>query len=690
MADFDVNIVLRARDEARGVVRGLKGELAGLPGPLGGRGRGRADGQLFRASNLASAASGVNQLTNMAKGALGTPLELAANFEQGMAEVRAVTSDALLADNFDALTKKARELGATTEFTAQEVASGLKFMGVAGFDTQKQLSTIAPLLDAATVSGADLGKVSDVVTDVMGGFGMGADEATRAVDSMVTTTLSANTNLLQLGRGLFKVAPLAKKAGIDINEVNAMLGVLANAGIKGAEGGTVMRNMLLSVTGKPTKDMRKALRQMGLDSAKLRKILDKDGLEGALAAINKQFHTLNPSQQLFAANVMFGRRTAAGATEVLSQLTGGYADLKTKLDASNGTAAETAKQFRSTAKASAKELKSALEETGIVVGEALLPVLRPMLEDAKEAARSFAEWAKKNPELVQTLGKILIGVVAVGSVLGPVLLTLSSLHSVIGLASGSGRVFAAVLKSQMVANMMTATTESVKLGGSLKSLAGQPGGKLGIFGAATAAFAVGYAFGTWLDSTFGISDAISGINTEMSIHNQLLKEELGLQVGLSKFRGAAKLGSLTEGERKKLKAAQERKEALSKELADFEESQGFDATDLVSPVLAAQNFLDRKEKREAITNRIQAAQAEIDRLNKTGREREIAADQATAKGETAKALEVANAQSAALAGGGGKGTVKIIVADDRKIRAEIVDQDDINLAMENGITTEGM
>lgn len=500
MADFAVNIVLKARDEARATIRALQRDLVGLQrsggrggrggaggagalgggvmDPLGGGGR-RGDRLGGVIGDLNASAMAVNRLTAMTRGALAAPLDLAANFEQSMAEVRAVTSDALLGDNFDKLIAKARELGASTEFTAQEVSQGLKFMGVAGFDTAEQLGTISPLLDAATISGAELGQVSDIVTDVMGGFGLGAEEATMAVDSMVATTLNANTNLLQLGRGLFKVAPLAKKVGISIHEVNATLGVLANAGIKGAEGGTVMRNMLLAVSGKPTKDMEKALRKLGLSSKELRKILDREGLEGALGAINTRFQELPPSMQLFAANVLFGKRTAAGATEILSKLTTGYEDLKEKTEGSAGAAAETAKGFRDTAKGGAKELKSALEDLGITIGNELLPILRPLMDDVKEAVRDFSKWAQANPDLLRTLGKVAIGIVGVGTVLGPVLLSISSLLTLFRVASPILRGFGNLAGGLVARNLKSMGGSASKTAASMR-LIGAAGGAIGI------------------------------------------------------------------------------------------------------------------------------------------------------------------------------------------------------------------
>lgn len=685
MADYAVNIVLKAQDEATATIRKLIAEtrkirsvsgMSGMGGmgaragsggrggfvldpssgmivPIaagrgrGGRGPGRKPrsgdiGGFFQdwdfdmgrvAANLGGASANISRLTDMTKTAVGTPLELAMNFEQAMFEVRAVTSDAAIGSNFDALTAKARQLGRDTEFTASQVASALKYMGMAGFDTNTQLATLSPLLDAATISGDDLGQVSDVVTDVMGGFGLSADDARMAVDSMTATTLNANTNLMQLGRGLFKVGPLAKKVGVDIHEVNAMLGVLASAGIKGAEGGTVLRNVLLGIAG-GTKDLNEEMQKAGLTAKEakavmdglnfpaLRKALSDGGIEAALGELDRRFKGLSPELQLFASQVIFGKRTAAGATEIISKLSTGYADLHAKVEDSSGASAKAAAEFRSTHKNSVTQLKSALEDLGITVGDELMPVIEPLIEDAKSMTKSFAAWAKENPELVRTLGKVAINVAVIGSVLAPVLLGLSSFTSLVTVGSFALKAFGGSAKIARVGlggiGKMAATT-----GPQVSTLIGSRAGLVGLLGGAAAAAAMGYAFGSWADDTFEISDQLSGLNTEMSIHNELQREGLAIQIGLSKVRGAALLGSLTEQERKDLDSAKRRKEQLSAELAENEDDWGSIALGHDKTLFGLDVGLRGSD---AINADIQRQQQIIDRINAAGIAREQRAE----------------------------------------------------------------
>lgn len=557
-AESNIDIVVRVRRDAAasGVLASIRRDAKRAVGNLTPRGSRGAS--LFGAANLATAATGVTQLTAVTRQAIGTPLRLAADFEQAITEVRAVTGDAQILENFDTLREKALEIGRATEFTAVEAAQGLKFLGVANRNTAESLESISPIMDAATVSGVALGRTSDLVTDVMGGFGLESDKTRSTVDTLITTTLNANTGLDALGRGLFKVGPLASKTGISLKEASTFMGVLANAGIKGGEGGTVLRNILLSVAGKPTKDMRRALRKLGFSSKELRKELGKSGLEGVTRLLAERTQSLSGPMQLFVSNILFGRRTAAGATEILSKLGTGYAELKTKVDASGGSSKKAAAEFRSTAQAAGKQLTSALTDAGITIGTKLLPVFLPLIADAKNAANAFSEWAGKNEEWVRTGGKILFWVTAIGTVLGPVLLTLSSLGSVVAIG---GAAFG--IMSTGIGLAVKTVTTLAPVAGKLVALLATPAGLVAL------AAGAGVAVGIWADETFHISDNLAGLNQEMIIHNQLLEAELGLQVGLSRIRGAALLSDLSEEEQVQLEAAKVEKERLGTQLANI-------------------------------------------------------------------------------------------------------------------------
>lgn len=710
MADFAVNIVLRAQDEATATVRRLGTELGKLrggggrggaraAGGRGGRGRsgfmGTVDFDAHRfAARLGGASANIDRLTSATRRAVGAPIELAMNFEQSMKEVRAVTGDAQIGANFEALTTKARELGRDTEFTAEQVAQGLKFMGIAGLDTSKQLETISPLLDAATVSGLELGRTSDVITDVMGGFGLvagekmanGVESARFAVDSMIATTLNANTNLDQLAQGLFKVGPLAKKVGVEFNEVNAMLGVLASAGIKGAEGGTALRNIMLSLTGKPSKDMRKLLKELGLKPKELRAALGERGLAGTMDLLMHQMKDLDAPMQLFASNVLFNRRTAVSATNILDKLSGEYDGLKDKIDGSTGASKAAADEFRSSTKSAVTQLKSAISDLGIEVGDGLMPVLRPLIGDAKEAVKQFSAWAKENPDLVRQLGKAAFAVIGLGTVLSPALLAASSLVSTITFGAQAFKIFGGALN--LASGPMSRFTGFVSgtMNPNVASMVGSTTGKLGILGAVASAALAGYQFGQWADETFELSNKLAGMN-------KIMAEQISLQLAQAKIRGAASLGDMTEEERSQLKQAQARKESLFKELEQHESEFSFNVGPSGIPFVGP-------SRSEHLQEKIAAEQATIDRLNQQAMARKAfnrgegteggkAVAGALTTASTAGDVERMMAQLKAAIQSGMSGKLEVEITDGRP-KVKRAQSSGVELSVESGVSPGGL
>lgn len=152
-------------------------------------------------------------------------------------ETQAVTTDATLA----------KEMGATTAFSATECAEALNYLALAGYDTQQMCNTLPTLLNLAASGGFDLATASDMVTDAMSARGMEISQADTMVDQMAKKAFSTNTSVKQLGEGILKIGATAKSIKGGTAELNTALGILANNGIKGAEGGTHLRNVILSL-----------------------------------------------------------------------------------------------------------------------------------------------------------------------------------------------------------------------------------------------------------------------------------------------------------------------------------------------------------------------------------------------------------------------------------------------------------
>lgn len=186
----------------------------------------------------------------------------AVNFEQGMADVRAVMKGVSEKD-FGRLTATAKKMGATTSFTATQAAEGLQNLARAGFSADQSIDALGGVLNAAAADSIDLGTAAGIVANTVRGFGLEAKQATGVADVLALTSARTNTDIVSLGEGMKFVAPIAKGLGVDVKDTSLALGLLANAGLKGTVGGTALKNMLLKLA-KPTEKTKKEFNRLGI------------------------------------------------------------------------------------------------------------------------------------------------------------------------------------------------------------------------------------------------------------------------------------------------------------------------------------------------------------------------------------------------------------------------------------------
>ena len=199
----------------------------------------------------------INKLQDFAK----ETMNLGIDFSASMSNVQAISG--ATGDEIAMLEQKARDLGATTVFSASDVADGFGYMAMAGWDTEQMMGGIAGVLNLAASSGEDLATTSDIVTDALTAFGMEAGDAGRLADVMAAASSNANTNVSMLGESFKYVAPVAGALGYSAEDTAVALGLMANSGIKASQGGTALRTMLTNMA-KPTDDMAYAMEQLGV------------------------------------------------------------------------------------------------------------------------------------------------------------------------------------------------------------------------------------------------------------------------------------------------------------------------------------------------------------------------------------------------------------------------------------------
>ena len=188
-------------------------------------------------------------------------IKTTADFDASMSKVAAISGAA--GDDFDALRNKAREMGATTKFTASEAAEAMNYMAMAGWKTEDMLSGVSGIMSLAAASGEELGTTSDIVTDALTAFGLAAEDAGHFSDILAAASSNANTNVAMMGESFKYAAPVAGSLGYTAEDIAVALGLMANSGIKASMAGTSLRNIFTRMA-KPTKESAMAMERLGL------------------------------------------------------------------------------------------------------------------------------------------------------------------------------------------------------------------------------------------------------------------------------------------------------------------------------------------------------------------------------------------------------------------------------------------
>ncbi|MEW4566127.1 phage tail tape measure protein [Bremerella sp. JC770] len=347
-----------------------------------------------------------NSVQNMGRNLTGVaavgaaPLAMAAatyaNFADKMAEVRAVTG--ATERQFGQLEGKARELGATTSYSASQVAEAMKYLGMAGFNPDQIMAGIPAVLNLARAGATDLATAADIASDVGSAFGLTADDLGHVADVMAVTASSANTSIEMMGETLKYAAPLAKAAGQSIEDTAATIGILGNNGIKASMAGTDLALIMKSV-GSSSK---KALNEIGVATeaeGKIRGIIDVMKDVGAATA------DMTQSERLAFFEKNFGR--AAKSALILSESGDAMDDLRTKIGTADGAAAKMAETMDDNLGGAFRRFMSAFEGVQISIGKALEGPLRGIVDWGGQALASIGKFIESNPLLVTSFAAII-------------------------------------------------------------------------------------------------------------------------------------------------------------------------------------------------------------------------------------------------------------------------------------------
>lgn len=348
--------------------------------------------------------------------AVGAPVGLAvrqfAKFDDAIRATAAVTGSLgpQGAAAFEMLNDKARELGATTSFTAVEVANLMTELGRAGFKPDEINAMTGAVLDMARATGTDATRSAGIMAATLRQFQLGAEDAARAADVLTYTANNTFNTVDSLGESLKYAGPVAKSLGMSLEDTAAILGVLGNVGIQGSEAGTALRRLSVISAGTGEK-LNKLFGINNTDAAgNLKPLVD------ILDEINTATATMPVAERTAKMAQAFGLLGITSAN-VLSQTAGGVRDLRAGLDTAAGTASNTAKAMDAGLGGALRIMLSAVEGTALAIGDALAPAIMTAVNFFERASTAATAFVKANGELVLSVASGVLQFTAMGAAL---------------------------------------------------------------------------------------------------------------------------------------------------------------------------------------------------------------------------------------------------------------------------------
>lgn len=398
-------------------------------------------------------------------------VSVGSEFEAAMSKVQAISGASGSA--LEKLTAKAKEMGATTQFSASEAAQAMQYMAMAGWKDTEMLNGIKGIMDLAAASGEELASVSDIVTDALTAFGMSAQDSGRFADVLAAASSNANTNVGLMGYTFKYVAPLAGSLKYSVEDVALAIGLMANAGIKGEQAGTALRSTFTRLIN-PPKEAANAMARLGIN------VKNADGtvkpLNETLVDLRKAFSKLSDSEKAEYASAMAGQEAMSGFLALVNASDSDFDKLSKSINNSNGAAANMAKTMQNNLQGQFKQFQSVTEGIGISIYDKFKKPLTEALFDVNSSlgelnnSISNGELSASFNHLGASIG-IVVKALADGLITAlPVLIDgftwlVDNGDIVIGVLSGIGAGLAAF----KIAGVITAVTTA--LGGATTAMA---------------------------------------------------------------------------------------------------------------------------------------------------------------------------------------------------------------------------
>nr|DAF04272.1 MAG TPA: minor tail protein [Caudoviricetes sp.] len=334
-------------------------------------------GDVLKANLYSSAIqSAVRKLISSLQSAARYCYDVGSSFEAGMSQVAAISG--ATASELDQLTAKAKELGASTKFTATQVSEAMNYMAMAGWNAEQMLSGIDGVMNLAAASGGDLAQTSDIVTDAITAFGLKAEDVGHFADVLAAASANANTNVAMMGETFSYCAPIAGALGFSIEDVSEAIGLMANSGVKSSMAGTALRTLFtklsddIKITGQ---NLGEVTIQTSNADGTMRELTD------ILTDMRGAFSQLTQSEKSSAAESIAGKYAMTGLLTLMNAGAGDVDKLRGAIENCDGATADMADTMQNNVSGAVTIMQSALEGLGIAVYDKFGEKLKDTLGD---------------------------------------------------------------------------------------------------------------------------------------------------------------------------------------------------------------------------------------------------------------------------------------------------------------------
>ncbi len=359
---------------------------------------GNAGLQTIEAVGGAIAAAGIAEAMKGIADAYRECVQVAGDFEQAMSAVEAIADSNT--SEMAALTAEAKELGATTKFTAQQSANAMEYMAMAGWDAQEMLGGMNGVINLAAAAGEDLAQVSDIVTDNLSAFGLRASDTAHFADVLAAAAANSNTNISIMGETFKSSSSVAGALGYSIEDVAVMVGLMANNSVKGSRAGTALRNIFNGLLGGVTLTA-KAFGE--LDYSAVNSDGSMKGLMETVEDLRGYFGQMTEAERVNNAMTIAGMRGYNGLLAILNATNDDFQSLYSSVTNCTGAAERMAKVKLDNLNGDITLMNSAMEALQSTIGEQFNPELRALTQLKTELLNGLNDFIIESPSLTKGL-----------------------------------------------------------------------------------------------------------------------------------------------------------------------------------------------------------------------------------------------------------------------------------------------